>query len=160
MSGSRSGANTADRPAERRAGAPDGRQTLPLARDSHVAMYRQIASQLRDAIAGGVYKPGEKIPAEPLLTRRFGVSRITVRQAIDALSREGLVIRKQGKGTFVTVPTVHYDLLELRGIYDGLVAEGHNPQTLLLAFAQTSPPSRIAQRLACGHRKLLYWRRL
>jgi GntR family transcriptional regulator len=123
-------------------------------------MYRQIADQLRDAIAGGVYKPGDKIPAEPLLIRQFDVSRITVRQAIDALTRERLVIRKQGKGTFVAEPTVHYDLLELRGIYDGLVAQGHAPKTRLLAFSHTVPPARIAQRLGAGQRKLVYWRRL
>ncbi len=134
-------------------------KVVPLTRDSHVAMYRQLAGQLRDAIARGVYKPGERIPAELQLIRRFGVSRITARQAVDALSREGLVIRKQGKGTFVTVPTVHHDLLELRGIYDGLVAQGHDPKTRLLAFAQATPPARIAQRLGTGQRKLLYWRR-
>jgi GntR family transcriptional regulator len=123
-------------------------------------MYRQLASQLRDAIARGVYKPGEKIPAELQLIHRFRVSRITARQAVDALSREGLVIRKQGKGTFVTVPMVHHDLLELQGIYDGLVAQGHDPQTKILAFAQSTPPARIVQRLGTGQRKLMHWRRL
>jgi len=160
MSSIRARTHAPDSGAQHPAGTPGEPGIAPLARDSHVAMYRQIANLLRDAIAGGLYKPGQKIPAEPLLTRQFGVSRITVRQAIDALSREGLVIRKQGKGTFVAVPTVHYDLLELRGIYDGLVAEGHNPQTRLLDFAQAAPAARIAQRLGSGQRKLLYWRRL
>lgn len=160
MTGMRGRADKADGRATKRGSVATTPEIEPLVRDSHVAMYRQMANQLRDAITSGRYKPGEKIPPEPLLTREFGVSRITVRQAIDALSREGLVIRKQGKGTFVSVPTVHYDLLELQGIYDGLVAEGHNPRTRLLAFAQALPPARIARRLGALQRKLLYWRRL
>ena len=123
-------------------------------------MYRQLAEQVRAAMARGVYKPGERIPAELQLIGRYGVSRITARQAVDALAREGLVIRKQGKGTFVAVPIVHHDLLELRGIYDELVAQGHDPQTKLLEFGQTTPPSPIAGRLGTAQRKLLRWQRL
>jgi len=129
-------------------------KVIPLARDSHVAMYRQLAERLRDAIARGDYRPGDRIPTEPQLIRRFGVSRITARQAVDALARDRLVIRKQGKGTFVAGPVVHHDLLELRGIYDELVAQGLEPQMRLLEFGQATPPARIAGRLGTGLRKL------
>lgn len=132
----------------------------PLARDSHVAMYRQLARQLRAAIVGGQYAVGARIPTEPELIRRFRVSRITARQAVDALAREGLVIRKQGKGTFVTGPLVHHDLMDLRGIYDGLVAQGLDPQTRVLDCRHARPPARVAERLGSGGRKLLHWRRL
>lgn len=135
-------------------------RVIPLARDSHVAMYRQLAQQLRAAIARGDYRPGDRIPTEPQLIRRFGVSRITARQAVDALARERLVIRKQGKGTFVLGPVVHHDLLELRGIYDELVAQGLEPQMRLLDFRHAAPPARIAARLGTGLRKLIHWRRL
>ena len=135
-------------------------KVIPLARDSHVAMYRQLAQQLREAIARGDYRPGDRIPTEPQLIRRFGVSRITARQAVDALAREKLVIRKQGKGTFVAGPLVHHDLLELRGIYDELVAQGLEPEMRLLEFGQAAPPARIAGRLGTGLRKLVHWRRL
>jgi GntR family transcriptional regulator len=134
--------------------------TEPLARDSHVAMYRQIASRLRQAIARGEYKIGSRIPTEPEIGIRYRVSRITARQAVDALAREGLVTRKQGKGTFVTGPLVHHDLLDLRGIYDGLVAQGLNPRTRLLGFGRSVPPQRIATRLGTSRRKLFHWRRL
>ena len=132
----------------------------PLARDSHVAMYRQIASRLRHAIARGEYKAGSRIPTEPEIGTHYGVSRITARQAVDALAREGLVIRKQGKGTFVAGPLVHHDLLDLRGIYDGLVAQGLNPKTRLLGFGHSAPPPRVAARLGTSLRKLLHWQRL
>jgi GntR family transcriptional regulator len=133
---------------------------VPLQRESRVAMHRQIAHQLREAIAKGQYGPGDRIPTEPELSERFGVSRITARQAVEHLVREGLVVRKQGKGTFVQGPLVRHDLLELRGIYDELVQQGLNPETELLEYGERVPPARVADRLASGERKLLHWRRL
>ena len=132
----------------------------PLARDGPVAMHRQIAAYLRDCIAQGIYKSGQRIPGELELIQKFGVSRITVRQAIEALALEELVVRKQGKGTFVALPTVRHDLHELRGIYDELVAQGHAPETRLLQYGLSQPPARIAQRLGTGQRKLPHWWRL
>ena len=139
---------------------PGTAKDLPLSRDSHVAMHRQLAQRLRDAIAGGLYKDGGRIPTEPQLIRRYGVSRITARQAVDALVREGLVVRQQGKGTFVSGPVVHHDLLELRGVFDQLVAHGLNPKTRLLEWGESVPPTPVTRRLASGRRKLLRWERL
>jgi GntR family transcriptional regulator len=135
-------------------------RNFQLARESHVALHRQLAQYLRAAILRGEYKVDGQIPTEPQLIERFGVSRITARQAVDALVREGLVSRQQGKGTFVTGPVVHHDLLDLRGIYDTLVAQGLRPQTQLLELGRTSPPSYVAARLARPRRKPLHWRRL
>jgi GntR family transcriptional regulator len=133
---------------------------VPLHRDSHVAMHKQLAQRLREAIAGGEYKEGAQLPTEPELIRRYRVSRITARQAVDALVREGLVVRKQGKGTFVSGPLVHHDLLQLRGLYDELVAHGLNPTTEVLDFAKAVPPAAVASRLGSGRRRLVYWERL
>ncbi|MGH8599118.1 MAG: GntR family transcriptional regulator [Burkholderiales bacterium] len=133
---------------------------MPLSRQSHIAMHRQLAQRLREAIAGGTYKPGERIPTEPQLIERYGVSRITARQAVDHLAREGRVIRKQGKGTFVAEPVVRHDLLDLRGIYEELVAQGLDPGTEIIEFAETPPPPRVAERLQTGSRPLAAWKRL
>jgi GntR family transcriptional regulator len=64
-------------------------------------LYKEIAAQMRDALAGGEWKPGEAIPAERKLSTRFGVSIGTVRKAIDELVLANLLIRQQGRGTFV-----------------------------------------------------------
>ena len=64
-------------------------------------LYKEIAAQMRDALAGGEWKPGEAIPAERRLSTRFGVSIGTVRKAIDELVSANLLIRQQGRGTFV-----------------------------------------------------------
>lgn len=133
---------------------------MKLRRDSHVAMHRQLAQHLREAIGAGKYRAGDQLPTEPDLAARHAVSRITARQAVMQLAREGLVVRRQGKGTFVAEPPVHHDLVDLRGIYDELVARGVNPTTRLLDYGEITPPANVAQRLRSGVRKLLHWQRL
>jgi GntR family transcriptional regulator len=123
-------------------------------------MHRQLAQQLRGAIALGTYKPGDRLPGEPELAERHGVSRITARQAVLQLVREKLVVRRQGKGTFVAEPPVHHDLLDLHGIYDELVARGVNPSTELLDFEERAAPAGVSERLRCGGRKVIHWKRL
>lgn len=141
--------------------APSAPPTFtPLLRDSGVAMHRQIAQQLKDLIARGEWQAGKRIPTEPELSAQFGVSRITARQAVEHLVREGLVFRRQGKGTFVDVPRVRHDLLELRGIFDELVGQGLNPKTELLAFGKALAPARVAARLSCEGKRLAHWQRL
>ena len=133
---------------------------MKLRRDSPVAMHRQLAQQLRQAIAGGGYKPGDRLPTEPQLATRHSVSRITARQAVMQLVREGLVVRRQGKGSFVAEPPVHHDLVDLHGIFDELVARGVNPTTELLEYSELVPPSNVAERLVSGARKVLHFKRL
>jgi GntR family transcriptional regulator len=133
---------------------------MKLRRNSHVPMHRQLAQQLRQAIAAGDYRPGDRLPTEPELAARHGVSRITARQAVMQLVRDGLVVRQRGKGSFVAAPPVHHDLVDLRGIYDELVARGVNPTTELLDYAERVPPANVAERLRSGARKVLHYKRL
>lgn len=67
--------------------------------------YREIAAQMRAALADGEWKPGGAIPAERRLSDRFGVSIGTVRKAVDELVAANLLIRQQGRGTFVASHT-------------------------------------------------------
>ena len=133
---------------------------MKLRRDSAVAMHRQLAQKLRGAIAEGTYKPGDRLPGEPELAVRHGVSRITARQAVLHLVRDKLVVRRQGKGTFVAEPPVHHDLLDLHGIYDELVARGVNPTTELLDFAERVAPAGVNERRRSGARRVIHWKRL
>ena len=68
-------------------------------------LWRQIHALIVDDIEAGAWKPGEAIPSELELAARFRVSQGTVRRAIDALADENLVVRRQGKGTFVATHT-------------------------------------------------------
>lgn len=64
-------------------------------------LYRQIKSLIVQALESGEWRPGEVIPSEQELAARFGVSQGTVRKAVDELAAENVLVRKQGKGTFV-----------------------------------------------------------
>ena len=79
-------------------------------------LYRQIAERLTRSLHGGEWKPGEAIPSELELAARFKVSQGTVRKAIDELATENLLVRRQGKGTFVATHAeeqVQYRFLRL-----------------------------------------------
>jgi GntR family transcriptional regulator len=69
---------------------------------SPVPRYAQLADLLRQRIARGVWKEGEMLPSLDALVAEFGVARVTVRQAIERLTRENLVSPQRGRGTFVT----------------------------------------------------------
>lgn len=75
-------------------------------------LYQQIKVLITQSLQAGEWKPGELIPSEVELAQRFKVSQGTVRKAIDELSAENLVVRRQGKGTFVA--THHEDRAQFR----------------------------------------------
>ena len=68
-------------------------------------LWQQIRALIVRDLESGAWKPGEAIPSELDLAARFGVSQGTVRRAIDALADDNLVVRRQGKGTFVATHT-------------------------------------------------------
>lgn len=73
-------------------------------------LYLQLKNQLLENISAGIYSKGAKIPTENELAKNFSVSRITVRKALQELEREGLLVRHQGKGTFVTDHSLRRDI--------------------------------------------------
>ncbi len=68
---------------------------------SRIPLYYQLENVLREKITSGSFTGGERLPTELELIEQYGVSRITVRQALQALSDEGLIERRQGRGTYV-----------------------------------------------------------
>ncbi len=75
------------------------------------AKYQEIADRLRDQIDSGLLQPGERLPSEPDLVKVFDASRNTVRLAIALLTNQGLVVTRQGLGTFVNEPAVPFTAL-------------------------------------------------
>ena len=94
-----------------------------------VPLYQQLASQLRREILAGVYRPGDRLPSEETLCATFGVSRITVRAALDQLVDAGLLWRQRGKGTFVSAPPVEQDLIRLTDFVEDMAAAGLTPSS-------------------------------
>jgi GntR family transcriptional regulator len=75
-----------------------------LDRSSFVPLYYQLQELLKEQIESGGWRPGDRLPSEPELARRYGVSRIVVRQALAILQDDGQILRVQGRGTFVSEP--------------------------------------------------------
>jgi len=116
--------------------------------DGPEALYVQLAEDLARRIQSGEYGPRRRLPGEFELVDRYGLSRVTVRQAMSVLERRGLVIRRRGVGTFVASAKVHQDLAEpLRGFYDGLIAKGLKPEFSLVDFRKVTPSAQIAAKL-------------
>ena len=86
--------------------------STPSASPTFSPLYQQIKALITQSLQSGEWKPGELIPSEMELANRFKVSQGTVRKAIDELSSENLVVRRQGKGTFVA--THHEALSQFR----------------------------------------------
>lgn len=99
-------------------------------------LYRQLTDQLRREIARR--KPGDRIASEPELAQSLGVSRFTVAKAIETLVDEGLVVRRQGKGTFVAVPPLQHTPTHLRSFTELVEASGRNATSELLDFGPTT----------------------
>jgi len=71
-------------------------------REDVIPLYYQLEVNLRNRLASGEFAPGDSLPSEGELGRQYAVSRITVRQALETLKRDGLISRQRGRGTFVT----------------------------------------------------------
>jgi len=98
-------------------------------------LYRQLTDKLRLEVARR--RPGDRIASEPELARSLGVSRFTVAKAIEALVDEGLVVRRQGKGTFVAVPPLQRTPIQLRSFTEAVSAIGRRASSELLDFGPT-----------------------
>ena len=79
----------------------DSELSTPIEKNSSVPLYMQVRNILRGNINKGIYGHDSVFPPESEICREFSISRITTRQAIDELVREGILVRIQGKGTFV-----------------------------------------------------------
>jgi len=95
-------------------------------------LYVQVEAALAADIGAAALPPGSQLPSEDSLTARFGVSRTTVRKAVENLIARGLVEIRRGRGTFVTQPKIAQDMTELSGFVEDMVALGRNPTARLL----------------------------
>lgn len=117
--------------------------------DSTVPLYRQAADFVRQRIQRGDFKIGDRIPSEAQLGQLLGVSRITVRQAVSELERDGLLKRVPGKGTFVqSHPTRLERLTSLTGFGTNVIARGLEPGYRILRVGMTKVPPGMAEILA------------
>lgn len=130
--------------------APSPRRRTPAAgpaaadRFSHspVPRYAQLADLMRQRIARGAWLQGERLPSLEELMAEFGVARVTVRQAVDLLAREGLVSPQQGRGTFVTGAPRRERIINVVTTLDELARmyEDTQPRVVNIEESAGSPP--------------------
>ena len=117
-------------------------------RSSPIPLYAQLKQIMREQIEHGSYKPGDRIPSELEFCHQYGVSRIVVRQALSELTQEGLIIRQQGLGSFVSEPKINESLVQkLTGFFQDMVEQGITPHTEVLRQEITPSTRQIAARL-------------
>lgn len=117
---------------------------------TRVPRYHQIARTLRERMAAGSPAPGERLGDQRSLAREFGVTLMTLRQALELLEREGRITRRHGLGTFVASPPIEYDILRLRALAGDLSAEGEDVETIFLRGRFARPDHQVAREFALG----------
>lgn len=110
-------------------------------------LYDQLKQKIREAIDQGVFKHGEKVPNEGELCEIYGVSRITVRKAMQELCNEGFLERKQGKGTFVMRKKVKREMVTVDGFTDFVKLLGKKPTKRILACEEIKASPKLAESL-------------
>jgi DNA-binding GntR family transcriptional regulator len=131
----------------------------PIDRSSYEPPYAQLARLLRERIADGEYRPGDRLPSEAELCEAYGVSPMTVRRAVTRLVREEVAATEQGRGTFVKAPQLSaaaFDLGDLRR-YLGDPAIS----VRILEARIVSPTARVCAKLAAHpHDRVIAIKRL
>lgn len=127
----------------------DKKDPLPL--------YLQIKKEIKGQIKGKKYEAGQMIPSESELMNLYGVSRMTVRLAIDSLEKEGYVKKIQGKGTFVRNRKIVQELTMISSWSESLRSQGMNPETFVLKLEEVTADAYLAEQLGIREGAPLYY---
>lgn len=117
---------------------------MKIDKSSPIPIYYQLEQFVLDRIHAGEWTPNSPIPSERELCEQFQVSRMTVRQALLALVRDGVLRREVGKGTFVAEPRITQRLTQLTGFTEDMRARGRRPGAQLLAVAMEPATPAVA----------------
>jgi GntR family transcriptional regulator len=118
-------------------------------------LYSHIREALRARILDGTYKAHDQLPSESELTQSYRASRITVRQALSDLQKEGLIFKIHGKGTFVAKPKASQELGQLQGFAEAMHAHGYETYNRLISLRHQRPDKAVAARLGIGPRTVV-----
>jgi len=130
-------------------------QTLQLDERSPTPLYLQLKHRLQALLDRGLLAAGEAMPGERDLARSIGISRVTVRRAINELVSEGLLVQRQGSGTFIA-PRIEQPLSLLTGFSDDMRGRGLTPGAVWIERVATlsTPEEAMALNLSPGSKVL------
>jgi GntR family transcriptional regulator len=114
---------------------------------SSVPMHTQIREIIRRRVLDGTYQPHSQMPSESQMMEAFSVSRITIRQAIGDLQKEGLIFKVPGKGSYVAKPKAFQSLSRLQGFGEAMGASGYETFSQVLSTRQVDASDTVGKRL-------------
>lgn len=114
---------------------------------SSVPLHTQIREIIRRRVLEGSYPPHSQMPSEAQMMEAFGVSRITIRQALGDLQKEGLIFKVAGKGSFVAKPKAFQNLSRLQGFGEAMGPSGYETFSQVLSTRPVPASDVVAQRL-------------
>ncbi|CQR46387.1 HTH-type transcriptional repressor YvoA [Paraliobacillus sp. PM-2] len=116
-------------------------------KNARIPIYYQLENLIREQIDQGELLPGDALPSERAYAEAYDISRMTVRQAINNLANEGLIIRKKGKGTFIAEKKFEQTLQGLTGFTEDMLARGLQPSNRIIKLEETNANPTIASKL-------------
>ena len=125
-------------------------------RSSPLPLHYQLKQHLLEKIEAGEWKPNDLIPSEQELQNSFGLSRITVRQALSDLVYEGLLIRERGRGTFVAPPKMTHSPEERRSLTEFMTEKGIKPGWQVIEKGFVEANKEVAANLKLPHKTRVY----
>ena len=117
--------------------------------------HEQISDILREQILGGELMANDQLPSENQLLKKFEVSRITVRRALQTLESEGFIYRRQGLGAFVSDKRVHQGLVRLTDFVEDMSKAGIEATSRVVNFTQETAPEDVQEALGYKERKVV-----
>lgn len=125
--------------------------------ESSVPQYIQIADNLLDQIESGELAPGERLLSERSLSEMFEVNRLTLRKALSRLEKQGVIVRKHGKGNFIAEPRIERQTGHLVSFTNGIQRRGLAPGARLIAIEQEQVAASIAKQLGVPVLTMVYY---
>jgi GntR family transcriptional regulator len=114
---------------------------------SSVPLHTQIREIIRRRVLDGTYAPHSQMPSESQMMEAFSVSRITIRQALGDLQKEGLIFKVAGKGSFVAKPKAFQNLSRLQGFGEAMTPSGYETFSQVLSMRTVAATEMVARRL-------------
>jgi GntR family transcriptional regulator len=132
-----------------------------LETQSEVTLYQQIYDDIKHKIGSGEYREGQALPSEAKLCEIYGVSRVTVRKALEELENAGVIERIRGKGPIVARPKLRRNMSSLGSLQDQIREAGMTPSSVISEIRRVSAEGQIAEILQAQEGEpLVCYRRL
>lgn len=127
-----------------------------LDKNSSIPIYAQLEEAIKKKIQSKEYLPGDELPTERELTELFGVSRMTIRQAITNLVHKGILYRIPGKGAFVSKEVIEKKF-ELESFSDDMRKRGFVPGSSVIKFEKISPNDEVKEKLRLSEDEMVFF---